>query len=131
MELATSLQIAQNPLSTMTSYPNDEVRPRFGGSGPQKSQEGWIVFVTGVHEEAQEDDLRDVFAEYGRVKSIKLNADRKTGMVKGYALVQYAEFTDAQDAINELHGSELLGKTIKVDWAFVKPTGGGGRRGGR
>ena len=100
-------------------------------SGPQKSAEGWIVFVTGLHEEAQEDDIRDAFAEYGEVKSVKLNLDRKTGMVKGYALVQYTEFTDAQDAINELHGSQLFGKTLGVDWAFVKPTGGGGRRGGR
>lgn len=88
--------------------------------------------MTGVHEETQEDDILDTFSEYGQVKSVKLNADRKTGLAKGYALVQYSEFTDAQDAINELHGSELMGKTIGVDWAFVKPTGGGGgRRGGQ
>lgn len=100
-------------------------------SGPQRSQEGWVVFVTGVHEEAQEDDVRDAFSEYGQVKTVKLNADRKTGLCKGYALVQYSEFTDAQDAINELHGSDLLGRTLGVDWAFVKPAGGGRRSGGR
>lgn len=114
----------------MASYAEEQPR-RPPSSGPQRSQEGWVVFVTGVHEEAEEDDIRDVFSEIGAVKSIKLNADRKTGMNKGYALVQYAEFTDAQDAINELHGSDLLGKKLGVDWAFVKPTGGGGRRGGR
>lgn len=95
-------------------------------TGPLRSVEGWVVFVTGVHEEAQEDDLLDAFSEHGTVKKVQINVDRQTGLAKGYALVEYMTQSEAQDAINTLHGTNVLGKNIGVHWAFVKPTGHGG-----
>jgi RNA-binding protein 8A len=65
------------------------------------------------------DDIRDKFGEYGIIRSIVLNQDRKTGLVKGYALVQFSERDEAQDAINTLSGSLLLGQRIMVSWAFL------------
>lgn len=100
--------------------------------------EGYVLFVTGIHEEAQEEDVLDAFADFGDVRNITVNLDRRTGFAKGYALVEFEKFEEAEEAIKEMNGGPLLGKPVAVDWAFVKEPrggrGGGGRvsrRGGR
>jgi len=102
--------------------------------GPIRSIEGWIVIVTGIHEEAAEDDILDKFSECGEVRNLQLPLDRKTGYVKGYALIEFSAKNEAERAISELNGTKLNDKAIHVDWAFSRGKNSAsskGRSGGR
>ncbi|EZG67214.1 RNA-binding motif protein [Gregarina niphandrodes] len=87
---------------------------------PCPSVEGWILIVNGIHEEAPEDTVLEAFEPFGEVHGLHLNLDRRTGYAKGYALVEFKEKEAAARAIQEMDGSQLLGRTILVDWAFIK-----------
>merc|ERR1719240_764993 len=83
--------------------------------GPMKSIEGWVIIITGVHDEARDEDIYETFSEFGEILNLHMNLDRRSGFVKGYALIEYSTKKSAEQALNEMDGYKLLGKKVRAD----------------
>jgi RNA recognition motif-containing protein len=87
------------------------------------------IYVGNLSFQATEEDLREVFAEYGEVSRISLPTDRETGRKRGFAFVEMKEDAQEDQAISELDGAEWLGREIRVNKAKPREgSGGGGAR---
>jgi cold-inducible RNA-binding protein len=91
------------------------------------------IFIAKLPYQYQEADLMELFAPYGEVSSANVIMDRETGRSKCYAFVEMPNDGEAENAITNLDGKEILDKAIAVSQAKEKtdrPSGGGGYSGG-
>jgi RNA recognition motif-containing protein len=89
------------------------------------------IYVGNLAFSVTQDDLNEVFGEYGKVKRVQVPVDRETGRPRGFAFVEME--TDAQEeaAIAELDGAEWMGRDLRVNKARPReerPAGGGAPR---
>ena len=92
------------------------------------------LYVGNLSFSSTEGDIRGAFESYGSVDSVNLITDRETGRSRGFAFVEMEDASAADDAIRALDGSDLGGRTLKVNEAHDRQRGGGGggyRRGNR
>ena len=75
------------------------------------------IYVGNLHYGVDEEDLREIFAEYGEVSSVKLITDKFTGKSKGFAFVEMGTNESGQSAIEALNDAELEGRNMRVNEA--------------
>ncbi|NJM64272.1 MAG: RNA-binding protein [Acaryochloris sp. RU_4_1] len=75
------------------------------------------IYIGNLSYQATENDVREVFTEYGTVKRVVLPVDRETGRMRGFAFVEMAEDNDEETAIADLDGAEWMGRQLKVNKA--------------
>jgi RNA recognition motif-containing protein len=89
------------------------------------------IYIGNLSFQASEEDIRDVFTEYGEVTRISLPIDRETGRKRGFAFVDMADESKEDQAISELDGAEWLGRELRVNKARPRSNNGGGGGQGR
>jgi RNA recognition motif-containing protein len=77
-----------------------------------------------------EEEVRQLFAEFGEVQRVSLITDRATGQSRGFGFVEMGDDTMAQAAIAALDGRDVDGRKLTVNVAKPKAAGGGGGGGG-
>ncbi|MFO7661640.1 MAG: RNA-binding protein [Chloroflexota bacterium] len=74
------------------------------------------VYVGNLSFDATEQQVRDLFNEFGTIESIAMINDRDTGRFRGFAFVEM-ENSAADAAIKALNGKELDGRELNVNEA--------------
>jgi RNA recognition motif-containing protein len=96
-------------------------------SSRQEQQLSNKVYVGNLPFSATESDLRSLFEAHGAIESVNVITDRETGRARGFAFVEMQESGDAANAIRALDGSDMDGRSLRVNEAQDKRGGGGPR----
>ncbi len=91
------------------------------------------LFVGSLSWDTNDEGLRTAFSVHGEISEAVVITDRDTGRSRGFGFVTFDDDDAADKAVAALNGTELDGRTIRVDVAQAKQRsggGGGGRDGG-
>lgn len=88
---------------------------------------GKKIFVGGLSWNTTDTLLREAFEEFGTVVEAKVIYDRETDRSKGFGFVLFGNGDDAERAMYKMNGTDLDGRTIRVDWATEKSRDDRGR----
>lgn len=94
------------------------------------------IYVGNLSFDASESDLREAFESFGEITEVRMIMDKFSGKSKGFGFIEMPSKENAEKAIEELNGKELLGRPMNVNEAKPKTDrggrggGGGGGRGG-
>jgi RNA recognition motif-containing protein len=94
------------------------------------------LYVGNLAYTVTEQELQDLFAPYGEVKSVNIVKDKFTGQARGFGFVEMGDKDMGKAAIDGLNGTDIGGRKIRVNEALAKEAQGGrprsfGDRGGR
>ena len=92
------------------------------------------IYVGNLPFETTQSQLEELFAPFGQIQSARIVMDRETGRSRGFAFVQMAQDSDAEQAISALNEKDFNGKRLRINEARPReerPRSGGGFGGGR
>jgi RNA recognition motif-containing protein len=75
------------------------------------------IYVANINFRAQEDQLKELFQQYGEVASVKIVTDRETGRSRGFAFIEMPNDSEGKEAINKLNGVGFLDRNLVVNEA--------------
>jgi RNA recognition motif-containing protein len=91
------------------------------------------LYVGNLSFRTTDDDLAQLFGQFGQVVSAKVIIDRETNRPRGFGFVEMAQAEEAQKAVEGLDQKDFMGRTLKVNLAKPRedrPRRGGGGGGG-
>jgi RNA recognition motif-containing protein len=86
------------------------------------------LYVGNLPFSITEDELRTLFEKHGSVGSVNVITDRDTGRPRGFGFVEMEDASAAETAIRALNGTEVGGRSLKVNEAQDRRSGGGSLR---
>jgi RNA recognition motif-containing protein len=100
------------------------------GRGEEQTELGKKLYVGNIPFNTTESELRALFERHGTVGSVNVITDRETGRPRGFAFVEMDDANAAETAMRALDGSQLGGRSLRVNEAQDRRSGGGGGGGG-